>query len=364
MKIVVNDIAASKTGALSILMDFYHYILEHDTENEWIFLLGDSYIEETANIKVKILSNIKKSWVNRLKFDLFSGTAYIKALCPDVVFSLQNTLTCGYKGKQVLYVHQPLGFQAVKHFSFFKQREREYAIYQYGIAKLINHSVRKADKVIVQTEWMKEAVARKTGASIDKIIKILPDTENLSQYKHAELQQANRFFFPSGVMIYKNHECIMRACEILNQKGITDFNVLFTLDSTDSVTPYRYHNKYENILCSGRLTKEEVLNHYNRRVLIFPSYIETFGYPPAEARQLGAMILASDCPFCHEVLEGYKNAYYFDPFNPKELADLMEKSIKGELKIEADDSNKNVTEYSSWAKVLQVILENSKVQIK
>jgi len=364
LRIVVNDIAASKTGALSILIDFYHYILEYDTENEWIFLLGDSYVEETAHIKVRILSNIKKSWINRLKFDLFSGAAYIKKLQPDVVFSLQNTLTCGYKGKQVLYVHQPLGFQTVKKFSFFKKREREYAVYQYGIGRLINHSIRKADKVIVQTEWMKEAVAKKTRVSSEKIIKILPDTENLSQYKHTDLHQSNQFFFPSGIMIYKNHECIMRACEILNQKGMVDFNVLFTVDSTNSVTSYHYHNKYENILCSGRLTKEEVLNHYNKRVLIFPSYIETFGYPLAEARQLDAMIFASDCPFCHEVLEDYRNAYYFDPFQPKELADLMEKSIMGILKIEPSDSSKSATGGNSWAKVLQVILENSKVSIK
>ena len=41
MRIVVNDIAASKGGALTVLKDFYNCVRENDTENEWIFLLGD-----------------------------------------------------------------------------------------------------------------------------------------------------------------------------------------------------------------------------------------------------------------------------------------------------------------------------------
>lgn len=365
MRIVVNDIAASKTGALSILTDFYHYVATNDTENEWIFLVGGDYIKETERIKVRIMTEVKSSWLNRLKFDLITGSTFIKALNPDVVFSLQNTLTCGYKGKQILYVHQPLGFQTIKKFSFFKKNEREYAIYQYFIGALINHSVRKADKVIVQTDWMKEAVAGKAHVSPTKIAKILPDVENLNRYKRLGVRKPNQFFFPSGVMIYKNHECILKACNILNQKGITDFNVLFTLDSTESVTTYHYNNQYNNITCNGRLTKEQVLEVYNERTLIFPSYIETFGYPPAEARQLEAPILASDTPFCHEVLTDYPQVNYFDPFHPEELARLMEQAINGTLPTAAATGSANHSIINSedqkslrdsWGEVLKELL--------
>jgi hypothetical protein len=37
MRIVVNNIAASSGGAISILIDFYDYIKAADEENEWIF---------------------------------------------------------------------------------------------------------------------------------------------------------------------------------------------------------------------------------------------------------------------------------------------------------------------------------------
>ena len=67
-----------------------------------------------------------------------------------------------------------------------------------------------------------------------------------------------------------------------------------------------------------------MISRYRRATLVFPSYIETFGYPLAEARQAGTIVLAADTPFAREVLDGYENAYYFDPFKPEELADLME----------------------------------------
>ncbi|MFT3982483.1 MAG: glycosyltransferase [Lachnospiraceae bacterium] len=332
MRIVVNDIAASTTGALSILKDFYRYVAAQDSPHEWIFLLGDSYIEETERIQVRILSDVKKSWLSRLKFDLFTGTSYIRALKPDIVFSLQNTLTRGYRGKQVVYVHQPLGFQKWKRFSFLKPKEREYAVYQYLIGAMIDSAVKRADKTIVQTQWMREAVIKKTHVSPEKVVKIMPDVECPDVKLSGNGPDRRRFFFPSGDILYKNHACIAEAAKLLNQKGITDFEVALTLTQREADGCINYDNRYQNMSYRGRISREEVYRLYGERILIFPSYIETFGYPPAEARQTGTVIFASDCPFCREVLAGYENAYYFDPFQPKELAVLMERAIRGEMK--------------------------------
>lgn len=363
MRIVVNDIAASTTGALSILKDFYYYIAEHDTEHEWIFLLGGAYIEETEHIRVRVLSDVKKSWFKRLKFDLLTGAAYLRSLNPDVVFSMQNTLTRGYHGKQVVYVHQPLGFQKIKRFSFFKPAEREYAIYQYIIGAMIDSAVKHADKTIVQTEWMRQAVIEKTKVSPEKVVKILPDirvdfSEDLGE---KEPLQMNRFFFPSGDILYKNHQCILEAADLLQKENITDFEVAFTLTEAEAAESLKYGDSAvkQNISCRGRMRREEVYRLYHERILVFPSYIETFGYPPAEARQAGGIIFASDCPFCHEVLEGYANAYYFNPFKPMELAALMKRAVNGEIKKKAvpkDADMQKQQDVASWRTVLETVV--------
>ena len=40
-------------------------------------------------------------------------------------------------------------------------------------------------------------------------------------------------------------------------------------------------------------------------------------------------MLAADLPYAREVLDGYENAYYFDPASPNQLAALMGKVITG-----------------------------------
>jgi glycosyltransferase involved in cell wall biosynthesis len=324
MRIIVNDIAASPGGALSVLKSFYKYLTESDIakEHEWIFLLSDRYIEERDNIKLLILDDIKKSWFNRLKFDLFVGKNFISKLNPDVVFSLQNTITFGINCPQAIYMHQSIPFQKIKRFSFFKQEERLLAIYQYIIGSIIKSSIRKADMIIVQTQWIRDAVIEFTGIDIGKTINIFPNIEDYSDFMNDEQFDRHRFFYPASKHLYKNHQCIYDACDILMNRGVDDFNIELTI--VDEI--YR-----PNIITLGELSFETVIKRYNMSTLIFPSYLETVGLPLIEARQMGTIILASDCPFSKEALEGYGNAYFFNPFKPQELADLMEKVLLGKI---------------------------------
>ncbi|HAP8715738.1 TPA: glycosyltransferase family 1 protein, partial [Enterococcus faecium] len=84
MRIVVNDIAASEGGAMSVLRDLHSDIISSGDENEWIFLLGEKFIEESDNIKVLTFPKIKTSWIKRLDFDFISGKKIINKLQPDI----------------------------------------------------------------------------------------------------------------------------------------------------------------------------------------------------------------------------------------------------------------------------------------
>lgn len=347
MRIVVNDIAASSGGALTVLKSFYNYIIENDDENEWIFLLSKMYVKETKNVKVILLEKVKKNWINRLTFDIISGKKIITSLKPDIVFSLQNTITFGLKVPQIVYMHQSLPFQREKKFSFFNSKERTLAVYQYIIGFLIKKSIKKADKIIVQTEWIKKSVIETTKINSNKIIKISPNEEDYSSFKNSDIFNKNTFFYPAAEHIYKNHECIYRACEILNNKGLQDFIVQLTLPQKE---------KRKNILNIGEQKFESVMNKYNTSTLIFPSYIETVGLPLLEARQMNTIILASDCSFSREVLANYENAYYFNPFEPEELASLMEKVIKNKIKKKRIQKETSIMS-DSWNEVKEVILE-------
>ena len=78
----------------------------------------------------------------------------------------------------------------------------------------------------------------------------------------------------------------------------------------------------------GSIDIEAVYDYYSKSILIFPSYIETFGLPLLEARKHESPILASNCAFSHEVLEGYDRVKFFNPFESRELGDLMADSVR------------------------------------
>lgn len=318
MRIVVLDTAASVGGALSILKDFYAYLVSSQDGNEWIFLLSDQHVQETDHIKVHLLKKKKLNWLHRLWFDIYKGGKYINKLMPDAVLSLQNTLPRGIKGPKHLYIHQPIPFQTQKRFSFLKKEERIYAVYQFIIGHSIKKSVRRADCVVVQTEWLKKAIEDMNGGS-GKVIKCMPVVEEQTfergEYSH------NYFIYPAAPIVYKNHRIIEEACRMLRGKGIENFRVDFTFEGEDE----------NGIHYVGSLARTELFRRYTQGTLLFPSYIESFGYPLKEARGVGGFILAADCDFAHELLQGYENAYYFDPFSPEQLAALMEKVITGRI---------------------------------
>ncbi len=339
-EILVLDIAASKTGALSVLRDFHEFVSMHVKEctDEWIFVTGSPEIlgaSESSKIRTIVRSDVKASSGARLKFELLNGGAWVNSLKPDIVFSLENMLPRGIdKGiRQVLYIHQPVGFQKEKNFSLFKSSEREQALYQKFYHRLILASAKRADCSVVQTEWMREALIRDAHLKKNRVFKVKPDIPDLSAFVRSGEFRQDSFFYPASDLPYKNHVIIDKACGLLKSRGYAP-RIRYTKDQL--------------------LPREEVFAEYNRSTLVFPSYIETFGMPLGEARQFGNPILASDTGFSREVLSGYDNAHFFNPFDEKALADLMQEVIEG--KIVPQKPCRVDPEESSYSKLVDIIL--------
>lgn len=348
MRIVVNDIAASSGGALTILESFYRYVRDFGGDHEWVFLLGSPLLEETENIRTVVLPEVKNSWLRRLAFDLAVGRGLIRSLKPDVVFSLQNTLTLGVNRPQVLYVHQPLPFQDAKRFSFFRRHEFRCAVYQHIIGQLIIDSIRRANHTIVQTQWMLEAVVAKSGVSEHRVSRIAPPGLERIEMPTGGIPDSRRFVYPTSNVVYKNNQCLFEACRMLQDEGINDFHVKVTLPH---VVPAQ-DNCIERI---GRVTRQVILEELSVGTLVFPSYIETFGLPLLEACSLGSVVLAADCPYARELLRDYVNAYFFNPFSASELAALMKRVILGQIAPGAPREDNVQREEYGWGRVNDVL---------
>ena len=324
MRIVVNDIAASEGGAMSVLKSFYQEILEKNDDNEWIFLLGEQYLEETKNIKVYTFPEIKKSWFKRLLFDFTFGKKVINQFHPDLYFSLQNTATLGVKAKQLVYLHQSLPYQSEKKFSFFLKEEIKYAVYQRIIGKIYNFLFKHSNaQIIVQSIWMQKEVRK----LLPNEISLIPPNINIDYEGEFSFEKNPiTFFYPAAKLIYKNHEVIFKAVDILVKKGISDFKVVLTIEKCNVK-----NNQIFEFL--GSISQDDVFEYYKNSILLFPSYIETYGLPLKEAQYFGTPIIASKTDFSDEILEGYTKGVFFNKFDDTELASIMSKFIEGKYQF-------------------------------
>ncbi|MEH6889052.1 glycosyltransferase [Bacillus sp. JJ864] len=331
MNIMVFDVPAESGGALSILNDFYNEVVEsNDKSINWFFVLSTPKLEETDNIKVLQFPWIKKSWGHRFYFDQVIAPGLVKKYKVDKVFSLQNVTIPRINCDQVLYVHQPLPFVDYK---FSIKENKLFWIYQNIIGRNIINSIKKAKHVIVQTQWMKKACIQKAQIQNNKI-EIIPPTINVAIKKYFEPNEKSlsTFFYPASNSVYKNHKIIVEACRQLKNLTNIDYEIIFTLNGNEdqhTIDLYRQIQEEQlPIRFEGSRTREEVFELYTKSILLFPSYIETFGMPMLEARMHKGIIIAADTPFAKEILEGYENAKFFEVFNPEELSLLMHQYLQ------------------------------------
>ncbi|MGY3777181.1 glycosyltransferase [Isobaculum melis] len=356
VKIIVNDIAASKDsgGAFSILQEFYEAVRLYGADHEWVFMLADSYFEETENIKIESFPEIKSSWMKRFFFDFFYGHKVVEAYQGDLYFSLQNMGLRKLNMKQIVYLQQLLPFQQEKNFSFFKKDERKLAIYQKVIGRLTRYSLKYVSEIFVQTNYFKGLLGKKVNPKM-KIHVVPPNIKMELGVTKNDGKQNNQFFFPAAQYIYKNHETLFEASRSIVEQGEENFTVVTTLEVSQQLD----QNKIPQLKYLGLISREQVFEYYQHSILVFPSYIETFGLPLAEAKLFESIVLAADTPFAREVLKDYENAYFFDTFNHQQLADLMIKCINGEIVKKEVGTTVEVSEEDSWQEVIATLTHES-----
>lgn len=319
MNIIVYDIAALGGGGVTIL-DQYIEHAKVDKENQWWFIIALSGYEkhETDNVHIVYQKELDvrglKRWLRRFVFEHRKLSGVVSRIKPDRVLSLQNMMMPKAKCPQTVYLHQSLQFAPVK-FSFLKKEERSCAFRQRVICRLMKPSLRRADDIIVQTEWMRKATAKWLGISEESIRVERPSMPIPVERTRMQLStNKNCFFYPAAGNVYKNHRVIIEACKILKQDGYLDYCVEFTLkpDDNDFVKAMYDEVQREQLPISfiGYQNEKSMNDKYAQQTLLFPSYIETFGLPLLEAQTYGAEIIASDCDFAHEVLERYDRCRY------------------------------------------------------
>lgn len=348
--IFINDVPATEGGALMMLEQFLENIKRYSpTDFIYYVFCSVQNLKKYENPNIKIINEIKaKKWVDRIKWELygFKGWSKNHNLKPDLIISLQNT-GCYFdkKVKQIVFIQNILPFFQGRGFSFLKSEERLLWFYQKIYKKIIKLSLPPDALLVVQTEVMKEKIIEQFRWQENKVLVIRPSLPHIEIEKIKKIDFSdNKFhiFYPASTYIYKNHEVIIRALNYLKKiaEGIcNDILVHFTFGPTNkrNLMLIKMINSLgiENIIrLEGQLDYQTVLSFYNSiDLLVFPSYLETYGFPLVEGAFFGLPILAADTPIARETIGGYKGVLFL-PYNDfQQWAKAIEKAYYNRQKF-------------------------------
>jgi glycosyltransferase involved in cell wall biosynthesis len=317
--VIVNATALDASGALTILNQFIENI--PNSEIYYIIFISTKFKAPDFNSRnIKFIPLAVKSWHQRILWDFYGLNKWMKknSVNPELIISLQNTSIYSSKNEnQIIYLHQSIPFSD-KRWRVYKREEYKLFLYKIFYKFFIFLFINKKTVFVVQTNWMKEKL-QKYGIDKNNIMVISPSLkkQNMLSLKYFNLPKERKvIFYPATSLIYKNHLEIINALYLLKYKNIDISNILcvFTIDEKSNHSLLKKINDYkliDNFLFIGSVSYEEVLSLYQQcSVVMFPSYIETFGLPLREAALLGKPIIASDQAYAREVLCGYSGATF------------------------------------------------------
>ena len=316
--IIVNAPALSTSGGLTILKQFLS-ACQARNEHFICFISNNINVEAPSNVRLIKLS--KQNWLKRIYWDSFGLKRFLKKnnFSYHVCISLQNT-TVNIDVPQLIYLHQPLPFSDYD-WSFFNSKERIFFLYKRFYSFFIFMHLQKSTKFVVQTNWMKRALIEKFNVK-NEIFVVKPNMYKLDTSDFVDkLDSEFWLFYPATPLIYKNHSVLIKALRLfINNNSNLKIKLLFTFledDCPELKKLISEHQLQGNVSFLGVLSPSLMVAYYKSSDLVlFPSYIETFGLPLAESAQLSKFIICSDLPYSRDVLNNYPNVEFVDYNDP------------------------------------------------
>lgn len=322
--ILVNATSLASGGGLTILHQYIDYLSTcAEVDVMYYIFVPDTCNTVDKRANVVFIRNSKNAYYksrNHWNLRGMKNWCKVNKIWPDELYSMQNFFPFGFDRNvklKTLYLHQLIPFFDYA-WSLFKKNERILWFYKNIYYYLVKKGVKEADKVIVQTEWLKKRIVESLGCNRDKVVVERPTIKNINTeaYKPIEgLKGLVRLFYPASEVIYKNHKVLYKAMDIIvNHHSIEDVVLYLTLDQHSSVA-LKYINEFKlqkNVVLTGVLNFQQVMEYYKSvNALVFPSKIETFGLPLVEAQQFKLPIIASDMDIYREVIGKYEGSVVY-----------------------------------------------------
>lgn len=344
MVILIISTKSQSSGALTILNE----IIQEFNLNS--FFKVKVLISHGTEIDNRIVDEIfihKKR--HNLILNLFHKYALVHSIITtnkiDYILSLENFVPLRFNIRTGVLIHNSLPYlNDISDLKFRMYSRTRLLGFYYQLFK------NNIDDIYVQLDWFKDKLTEHIG---EKEVTTVRTVFFNSEFKHIEFNSNRKFLYPASEYNYKNHKLIVEAIteEIIHD----DFLIYFTVSEEFKAKVIKNHPFYsvldKKIIATGYLNRSELIDLMRNTILLFPSKIECFPTPIAEAVKIGAPILAINKPYAVEFLKGYDN---YDLFNNSfELASLLKKIINNGWNLQSSLFKSDANEYPSILEVIQ-----------
>lgn len=293
-------------GGGKILLDYL--VEELIQRSEDVFFLFDKRTEDSYRyVPANQKYFIESKYQYRIKYYLANQNRFHKVICLGNIpppIKLVNTIVITYF-QNILILKLPKEYAILK------------LVYTLGQKYLIKILKSHSDLWFVQSNHVKEVLSTELAIPIDSI-KTLPFFR--SQRKYFNLLNKNiSFFYPSSASLHKNHLRLLAAWELLFCEG-ENIELILTIPKKSVLLLMKIKQlnmKGMKIINHGNLPFTQISKLYaSSKYVIFPSLSESFGLPLVEAVQHNCILLASDLPYTHSVVQPSET---FDPHNISDI---------------------------------------------
>lgn len=367
MRVAIDCSGISIGGGATYLHSLLFALAEIDQENEYIIILfAQSQPDWTAKlpqnfqfieIPLRTDNSGRRVWWIHTKLHKL-----IRKYQIDVLYSPNDQTSFFVSCPVVLGIQNIAPYADLRTSGYIKSKVRLLLLRQ-----LTRVSTWKASKVLFVSNNSKEFISERLGISNEKGIAV---HHGLSRQFDPDIQASLRFkqYQPyilsvSTIYYHKNYISLIRGFS----KLLKEYGLQYNLVIAGRTVHAGYLARMKSIIADegissnvhmiGEVEYSQIPELYAAaRLFAFPSYLETFGLPAAEAMASGVPVVTSDATVMPEICGDA--ALYFDPFDTDKLAEEMHKLLTNDsLWEQMRCRGLERTREFSWIKTAQKTLD-------
>lgn len=349
MKVVINATSAKLGGSANHLTQLLRHLSVLRTPHDFTVFLPPETVEKQEglpeNIRLLPTSIGHRVWWRRAWWEQVTLRRFLRRVKADLLFCAGSFGMFRCPVRQLLLVRNALHFSRV-YMELFWRRKSLRARVEFRVRRwLILRSVQSADVVMLPTRATLDDLRRHVDVSPQKAL-VNPYGVSIESAHPGGVgmgagkprpsdSRALRLLYVSLYSEHKNLSTLLKALPILNRQGGKAFGLRTTANPGWKLA--RTTVTYQEDLALARLPEiakwvefvgpvemnQTQQLYRDADIVVFPSLIESFGHPMAEAMAHGLPIVAADTPVNREVCG--EAAVYFKPLDPTDLADKIQR---------------------------------------